>query len=117
MRIPVRSGQFRRDVRRAESRGKDMSKLRELILLLLTETALPERYRDHPLKGDWKGYRDAHIEADWLLIYRVVADELHLVRTAPMPICSTSDDQTASAGAMASGALEEVGSDEQDLSE
>ena len=81
MRTAVRSGQFRRDVKRAQKRGKDMSKLRELILLLLAEAPLPERYRDHPLRGNWKGYRDAHIEADWLLIYRVLADELHLVRT------------------------------------
>ncbi|WP_348640742.1 type II toxin-antitoxin system YafQ family toxin [Mesorhizobium sp. B2-3-13] len=38
-------------------------------------------YKDHPLKGDWKGFRDAHIEPDWLLIYRVVGDELQLART------------------------------------
>jgi mRNA interferase YafQ len=81
VRVPVRSGQFRRDVRRAEKRGKDMSKLRELITLLLAADALPERYKDHSLRGSWKGYRDAHIEPDWLLIYRVVDDELHLVRT------------------------------------
>lgn len=81
MRVAVRSARFRRDVRRAEKRGKDLSKLRDLILLLLAEEALPDRYKDHPLKGDWKGYRNAHIEPDWLLIYRVAGDELHLVRT------------------------------------
>jgi len=37
VRVPVRSGQFWRDVRRAAKRGKDMSKLRELILLLVAE--------------------------------------------------------------------------------
>jgi len=58
-----------------------MSKLRELILLLLAGEALPERHRDHSLKGNWQSYRDAHIEPDWLLIYRVAGDELHLVRT------------------------------------
>lgn len=36
---------------------------------------------DHPLRGVWKGYREFHIEPDWLLIYRVKGDELHLVRT------------------------------------
>jgi mRNA interferase YafQ len=80
VRLPVRSGQFRRDVKRAKRRGKDLSKLRELILLLLAKAPLPEGYKDHPLKGNWKGYRDAHIEPDWLLIYRVAGDELHLVR-------------------------------------
>ncbi|MEJ7804619.1 MAG: type II toxin-antitoxin system YafQ family toxin [Telluria sp.] len=81
MRTPVQSGQFRRDVKRAEKRGKDTTKLRELLTLLLAGEPLPERYRDHPLKGEWKGYRDAHIEPDWLLIYRIVGEEMQLVRT------------------------------------
>jgi mRNA interferase YafQ len=78
---PVRSGQFRRDVKRAEKRGKDLRKLRQALGLLISGEELPPSYKDHSLKGDWKGYRDAHIEPDWLLIYRVVGDELHLVRT------------------------------------
>ena len=57
-----------------------MAKLRELLGLLLAGEALPERYKDHPLKGAWQGYRDAHIDPDWLLIYRIAGDELHLVR-------------------------------------
>ena len=77
----VRSGQFKRDVRRIEKRGKDMGKLRALLLLLIDGTSLPEQYRDHPLKGVWAGWRDAHIEPDWLLIYRVEGDELQLART------------------------------------
>jgi mRNA interferase YafQ len=78
---PVRSGQFRRDVKRAEKRGKDLRKLRHALELLIAGEALPSSYRDHPLKGDWKGYRDAHIEPDWLLLYRVAEGELHLART------------------------------------
>jgi mRNA interferase YafQ len=48
---PVRSGQFRRDVKRVEKRGKDLGKLRQLLGLLLAEAELPAAYRDHPLKG------------------------------------------------------------------
>lgn len=81
MLAPVRSGQFRKDVKRARKRGKDLSKRRQRLELLIEGKPLPERYRDHPLKGTWKDYRDAHMEPDWLLIYRVVGDELHLVRT------------------------------------
>ncbi len=81
MLTPERSGAFRRDVKRAQKRGKDMPKLRTLIQLLLEQTPLPERYRDHPLKGAWTGWRDAHIEPDWLLIYRVAAGALLLART------------------------------------
>ncbi|WP_413466301.1 type II toxin-antitoxin system YafQ family toxin [Mesorhizobium sp. B2-1-1] len=64
-----------------EKRGKDLAKLRELLGLLIAGLELPARYKDHPLKGDWKDYRDAHVEPDWLLIYRIADDELRLART------------------------------------
>ncbi len=78
---PVRSTQFKRDVKRAEKRGWDMAKLRTLLTLLMEQKPLPSSYREHALKGNWNGYRDAHIEPDWLLIYRIVGDELRLART------------------------------------
>jgi mRNA interferase YafQ len=81
LRSPIIGGQFRRDVKLAEKRGKDMAKLREIILLLVEGTPLPPRYKDHPLAGNWKDCRDCHIEPDWLLIYRVDGDAVYLVRT------------------------------------
>ena len=81
MREPVRSTAFRKDVKRAQKRGKDTGKLRAIILLLVADSPLDERYRDHPLKGDWLGYRDLHIEPDWVLIYRTTETELLLART------------------------------------
>lgn len=80
MREIVRSTQFKRDVKLAKKRGKDMTKLQELILLA-EGTPLPPSYKDHPLGGDWNYYRDSHIEPDWLLLYRVVGNDLYLVRT------------------------------------
>ena len=77
----VWSGRFRRDVKRAERRGKDMNKLKTALSLLIEKKPIPPSYKDHPLKGDWKGFRDLHIEPDWLLLYRVVANELQLART------------------------------------
>jgi mRNA interferase YafQ len=79
--IPVQSGAFARDVRRMHKRNKDMSKLRTALTLLIERKPLPRPYLDHPLKGDWKGYRDLHIEPDWVLIYRVAGSELRLART------------------------------------
>jgi mRNA interferase YafQ len=64
----ISGAQFRRDVKLAERRGKDLSKLHELILLLAEGSLLPARYKDHPLGGEWKHYRDCHIEPDWLLM-------------------------------------------------
>ena len=81
MLTPVRTGRFKRDVKLAERRGKDMSKLRTVLLLLISGAPLPPAYRDHPLRGDWQGHRDLHIEPDWLLLYCIAGDELHLART------------------------------------
>jgi mRNA interferase YafQ len=77
----VRGTQFKRDVKLAKKRGKDMAKLRDLIVLLAEGTKLPSSYKDHPLGGDWNHYRDSHIEPDWLLLYRVDGNDLYLVRT------------------------------------
>jgi len=81
MRNPVRSSQFKRDVKKAEQRGKRMDKLRTLLQLLIEEQPLPQIYQDHPLKGSWKGHRGAHIEPDWILAYRIEGTDLHLTRT------------------------------------
>ncbi|MBZ5522690.1 MAG: type II toxin-antitoxin system YafQ family toxin [Acidobacteriia bacterium] len=81
MRNPVSGAQFRKDVKLAQKRGKDMNKLRELILFLIEEVPLPPRYKDHPLRGNWRHHRDCHIEPDWLLIYKIDGNDLHLVRT------------------------------------
>lgn len=81
MRTAIRSSQFKRDVKIAGKRDKDLAKLRAMLELLLAGTTLPARYKDHPLKGNWGGCRDAHIEPDWLLIYRIQGEALHLLRT------------------------------------
>jgi mRNA interferase YafQ len=85
VRKPVSGSRFKRDVKRMESRGNDPAKLREAIRLLLEEGLLPPRYQDHPLSGDWKHFRDLHIEPDWLLLYKIEGDILHLVRTGTHP--------------------------------
>jgi mRNA interferase YafQ len=77
----IRGAQFRRDVKLAERRGRNMSKLRELILLLTEGGPLPPPYKDHALSGDWKHHRDCHIEPDWLLLYKIDGGDLYLVRT------------------------------------
>lgn len=81
MRNAITGSQFRRDVKLAQKRGKDMAKLREIIGLLLEGGPLPERCRDHSLSGEWKHFRDCHIEPDWLLLYKLDGDDVHLVRT------------------------------------
>jgi mRNA interferase YafQ len=81
MRSPSFTGQFKRDVKLAQKRGKDMGKLRGVVKLLLSGARLPPDMGDHPLKGDWKPRRDLHIEPDWILIYRVEGEAVRFERT------------------------------------
>jgi mRNA interferase YafQ len=81
LRTAIRGTQFKKDVRLVQKRGKDVAKLRELILLLLEGRPLPAHHKDHPLQGGWRRYRDSHIEPDWLLIYKIEGNDLYLVRT------------------------------------
>lgn len=75
------SGRFKRDLKRAVKRGKDLTKLTAVLDLLLAQQPLPYSYNDHPLRGDWRGWRDLHVEPDWLLIYRIMDDRVELART------------------------------------
>lgn len=58
-----------------------MEKFREILEMVLRSEPLPRDLKDHPLKGSWKGYRDLHIEPDWLLIYKVDTKNVWLTRT------------------------------------
>ena len=76
------SKKFDKDVALSKKRHKDTQKLRDVIdLLVARRNPLPRTLKDHPLTGNWKGYRDLHIEPDWVLIYKVDAANLWLVRT------------------------------------
>lgn len=66
---PHNSTAFRKDIKRLGKAGKDLGKLFPVMILLTNETPLPPVYYDHPLKGNWKGYRECHISPDWLLVY------------------------------------------------
>ena len=81
MRSPSYTGPFQRDVKLAEQRGKDMDKLRAVMVLLLAAQPLPPELNDHPLKGDWRPSRDLQIEPDWLLIYRADDETVRFERT------------------------------------
>jgi mRNA interferase YafQ len=73
--------QFGRDVKRMKKRGKDLSKLREIVCCLAEGKNLPPKCKDHSLIGSWKPSRDCHIEPDWLLIYTADDESLRLERT------------------------------------
>lgn len=79
MRTIERPSSFKRDYKR-EAKGKHRTILDEELLpvirALVADRPLDARYRDHPLVGDWVGYRECHIKPDLLLIYRKIGDDL-----------------------------------------
>lgn len=79
----VLSNQFKKDLRLAKKRGCKIEHLRNVVNTLANGQKLEEKYRDHGLTGNYKGFRECHVEADWLLVYRVNQDalELFLFRT------------------------------------
>ena len=78
---PRPGAEFKRDLKRLKKRGKDMEKLRAVVETLCARGRLEPKHKDHALSGDWKGWRDCHVEPDWLLIYREEAGKLELGRT------------------------------------
>ena len=76
---PELSGQFKRDYALLTRRGYDITRLDDVILLLLRQALLESRHRDHPLKGKWRGYRGCHVADDWVLVYKIDGGRLKLM--------------------------------------
>jgi mRNA interferase YafQ len=75
------STRFKRDIKKMKKQGRSITELKTLVAMLAERKQLPEKYKDHSLTGDYANYRECHIRPDWLLIYKVTADELQLART------------------------------------
>ena len=74
-----RTAQFKKDYKLAVKRGCKIDKLYRVISLLAEGETLPPEYRDHPLLGKlYVGYRECHIEPDWLLVYKITESVLVL---------------------------------------
>jgi mRNA interferase YafQ len=77
----VTTKQFEKDIKLAKKRGKDFSKIKAIMLLLLQGIKLSHNHYDHRLSGNYKNRRECHIEPDWLLIYKPSANEIIFERT------------------------------------
>lgn len=72
------SGKFKRSLKVAKRRGLDITLLNSVVDKLLQGMPLDVKHRDHPLKGNRNGFRECHIQPDWLLIYLIENDVLTL---------------------------------------
>jgi mRNA interferase YafQ len=77
----VTTKSFERDLKRLRKRGKDIARLWDVVEALRLRHPLEPRHRDHPLSGEWQGFRDCHVEPDWVLIYQLDDEAVYLTRT------------------------------------
>ena len=71
--------QYLKDVKLARKRQLDENKLNQIIQLLAIGQALPLKNKDHALTGTYSGFRECHIQPDWLLIY-AINHQIQIVR-------------------------------------
>jgi len=75
------SNKFKRDLKACKKRNYKLDLLKDIIGTLRIPEPLPPKNRDHSLIGNYAGYRECHIQPDWLLIYQQSETELLLYRT------------------------------------
>jgi mRNA interferase YafQ len=63
---------FKRDLKLAHKRKKNIASLQEIMQLIEYEKPLSPKFKDHALSNNWQGHRELHIEPDWLLIYKLL---------------------------------------------
>ena len=80
-----RSNNFKKQYKKILKQGKDISKMEKVIEILASGEQLDKKYKDHNLNDNkyYRGCRECHIESDWLLVYKIINDELilYLVET------------------------------------
>ncbi len=74
------TAKYRKDLKLMRKRGLDLSLLEAIIEKLKKQEQLEAKHHDHSLKGNFIGFRECHIEPDWLLIYAI--DNNRLILTA-----------------------------------
>jgi mRNA interferase YafQ len=78
---PIYTRQFAKDLKKMQKRGKPSKKIKDIMCDLINESPLNVKLRDHKLIGYYKGRRECHVEADWLLIYKTTAQDIIFERT------------------------------------
>lgn len=72
---------FDKDFDSCIKRNLDMPLLKKVMLMLQDGKKLPAKYKDHTLKGAYNGYRECHVQPDWLLVYKIHSSMIIFNRT------------------------------------
>ncbi len=68
------SNRYKKSYKLAVKRGLDVNILNNVVKALAEGKKLDKKHKDHSLTGDLKGFRECHIQSDWLLIYQIIDD-------------------------------------------
>lgn len=76
----VYQSRFKKDAKRYANNKKAQKVILDTISLLQTGEALPLKYKEHPLIGNYIGYLECYGMPDLLLIYQRTKEEIKLYR-------------------------------------
>ncbi|MDR1705788.1 MAG: type II toxin-antitoxin system YafQ family toxin [Clostridiales bacterium] len=80
MKVPIYSGQFKKDYKLVKKRGNDVDELKRIFTELIKGNRLPPQNKDHALSGDYQGCRECHVKPDLLVIYQTDLTEITFIR-------------------------------------
>jgi len=75
------TNQFKKDFVACYYRGLNPKLLVTAVEILATEGKLPQEYKPHPLRGNYEGFMECHIQPDWLLVWKQEDNNLTLLLT------------------------------------
>ena len=79
MRTIDKSTQFKKVYRKAAKSIDPLEldkRLGFVISSILADQPLPDRFKDHALKANWRGHRDCYVFPSLVLIYRLQGDSV-----------------------------------------
>lgn len=81
MKALASTSRFKKDLKRELKTDPSVENiLRSVIDALLDSQEVPQKMKDHPLRGEWNDHRDCHLKPDLVLIYKADEEEVTLVR-------------------------------------
>jgi len=75
----ARSSVFKKEIKKIKDEDV-FAELKNVVTLLVNNLPLPEKYKLHPLHGNYKNYMECHLKPNVLLVFRTTKTELYLYR-------------------------------------
>jgi len=76
--------QFKKDIKRDQKCGRyqesEFLELKKVMDALIDEKTLDDKYLNHKLLGEWKGYWECHIKPNWIIIYKIDSEFIKFAR-------------------------------------